>query len=180
MGERKNINQYYDPNFDPNNISDTIKKSNTQTPWIRTRTMLPLSVKCSKCLRFTKFGKKINAQKQTIRGKSYLGVPILRFAFNCYHCGNKMAYKTDPKNGDYEIDYGATKTGNLTKIKDTNYFETEIAKFERDINEQQTDKVELIKKSKDAKNKEFKEFKELIKISKETEQKNKFIEDLLK
>merc|ERR1712224_1145733 len=57
-----------------------------------------------------------NMRKENIVGEDYLGLQIYRFFLRCPQCASTISFKTDPKNGDYIIDCGATRAADPLKI----------------------------------------------------------------
>eukprot|EP00011_Vannellida_sp_DIVA3-517-6-12_P003444 CAMPEP_0114623062 /NCGR_PEP_ID=MMETSP0168-20121206/10054_1 /TAXON_ID=95228 ORGANISM="Vannella sp., Strain DIVA3 517/6/12" /NCGR_SAMPLE_ID=MMETSP0168 /ASSEMBLY_ACC=CAM_ASM_000044 /LENGTH=283 /DNA_ID=CAMNT_0001834287 /DNA_START=85 /DNA_END=932 /DNA_ORIENTATION=- len=106
MGERKVINKYYAPDFDPSKLPKKKRPKNAQ---IKSRVMLPMTICCSTCHEFIYKGKKFNARKETVVGEDYLGLKIFRFYIKCTKCAASITFKTDPKNSDYKCEIGATR-----------------------------------------------------------------------
>jgi hypothetical protein len=106
MAERKVIQKYFPPDFDPNLVPRTKKKKRTSK---EIRFMLPITVRCTACGEFMYMGKKFNARKEDCPGDDYLGIKRFRLVFRCCVCPNIIALKTDPQHCDYEVDYGATR-----------------------------------------------------------------------
>lgn len=98
MGERKVINKYYPPDFDPSLIPRGKKPKNDQQT---VRMMLPMSVRCLVCGEYLYRGKKFNAKKETVAGEEYLGIKIFRFYMKCTRCKGEFTIKTDPEKADY-------------------------------------------------------------------------------
>jgi hypothetical protein len=106
MSERKVLNKYYPPDYDPTNIP-RLKLPKTRQYTVRV--MTPCNMKCNTCGDYIAKAKKFNARKETVEGEEYLGLKIYRFYFKCPICMAEITFKTDPKNQDYELEHGATR-----------------------------------------------------------------------
>ena len=95
MAERKSVNRYYPPDYDPNKIQHRKKAKGGQ---LTVRLAAPYSMRCTTCGEFIYKGKKFNARKEFAKGEDYLGIKILRFYIRCPHCTSEITFKTDPKN----------------------------------------------------------------------------------
>lgn len=73
MGERKVLNKYYPPDFDPSLIPRFRRQKNQQ---ITVRMMLPMNVQCTSCGEFMYAGKKFNSKKECALGEDYLGILV--------------------------------------------------------------------------------------------------------
>lgn len=99
MSERKVLNKYYPPDFDPNKIVRLQKGSDRKGPKQQTvRLMTPYSMKCNACGEYIYKGRKFNARKEN-SGESYYSIPIFRFYIRCTRCSSEITFKTDPKVG---------------------------------------------------------------------------------
>ena len=115
MAERKAVNRYFAPDFDPDAPMPTgprflIPKTEPASKPLRSvRLMLPFTLRCQACGEFIYKGRKFNARKETCWGETYLGVQIYRFYIRCTLCAAEITYITDPEHADYRVERGATR-----------------------------------------------------------------------
>lgn len=57
-------------------------------------------------------------KQEKAKGEEYLDIQIYRFYIKCPVCSAEIAFKTDPKNTDYVVEMGATRTFDDNKMKD--------------------------------------------------------------
>lgn len=131
MSERKVLNKYFPPDFDPDLIPRRKVPRNTQQV---VRLMAPFSMRCNTCGEYIYKGKKFNARKETVEGEDYYGIKIFRFYIKCTLCSAEITFKTDPKNTDYTAEHGASR--NFEPWRDEAAVEEEdrLAKLEEEEN----------------------------------------------
>lgn len=105
MSERKVINKYIPPEFDPNKIPRRRQEKSAQHT---VRIMAPYSMRCASCGEYIYKGRKFNARKE-LTGGNYLGIKIHRFYVRCPQCAAEITYTTDPQNMGYAPESGATR-----------------------------------------------------------------------
>lgn len=113
MSERKVLNKYYPPDFDPAKIPRMKLAKNRQ---YTVRLMAPFNMRCVTCGEYIYKGKKFNARKEDVEDQTYLGIRIYRFYIKCTRCLQEISFKTDPQNTDYEIEAGATRNFMALKL----------------------------------------------------------------
>ncbi|KAG9008569.1 hypothetical protein FRB95_001292 [Tulasnella sp. JGI-2019a] len=130
MAERKVLNKYFPPDFDPSKIPRRHLPKNAQQV---VRLMAPFSMRCNTCGEYVYKGKKFNARKETVEGEDYHGIKIFRFYIKCTLCSAEITFKTDPKNTDYVAEHGASR--NFEPWRDERAVEEDrIAKLEEEEN----------------------------------------------
>ena len=107
MSERKVLNKYYPPDFDPSKLQ--IQEKKTTRRMCNVRMMLPMSVRCYTCGNYMYLGTKFNMKVETLEDEDYLGIKVFRFYFKCTRCYKMITFKTDPKNHDYISENGASR-----------------------------------------------------------------------
>ncbi|XP_004689398.1 PREDICTED: coiled-coil domain-containing protein 94 [Condylura cristata] len=113
MSERKVLNKYYPPDFDPSKIPKLKLPKDRQYV---VRLMAPFNMRCKTCGEYIYKGKKFNARKETVQNEAYLGLPIFRFYIKCTRCLAEITFKTDPENTDYTMEHGATRNFQAEKL----------------------------------------------------------------
>ncbi|KAL5288785.1 CCDC94 family protein [Megaselia abdita] len=129
MSERKVLNKYYPPDFDPSKIPRMKLAKNRQ---YTVRLMAPFNMRCKTCGEYIYKGKKFNARKEDVENETYLGIRIYRFYIKCTRCLQEISFKTDPRNTDYEIEAGATRNFMALKLA-----EEQARKEEEDLREEE-------------------------------------------
>jgi len=131
MSERKVLNKYIPPDFDPSLNPRRKQPKNSQQV---VRLMAPFSMRCNTCGEYVYKGKKFNARKETVEGEDYYGIKIFRFYIKCTLCSAEITFKTDPKNTDYTAEHGASR--NFEPWRDEKAVEEEdrLAKLEEEEN----------------------------------------------
>jgi len=107
MSERKVLNKYYPPDYDPSKIPKLPKGAKSRQ-WVQ-RVMAPFNMRCNTCGEYIARAKKFNMRREKVVGEDYLGLMIFRFYLRCPRCVAEITFKTDLKNCDYEMEHGATR-----------------------------------------------------------------------
>ncbi|KIM22708.1 hypothetical protein M408DRAFT_332763 [Serendipita vermifera MAFF 305830] len=131
MSERKVLNKYYPPDFDPAKIPRGKRPKNSQQV---VRLMAPFSMRCNTCGEYIYKGKKFNARKETVEGDDYFGIRIFRFYIKCTLCSAEITFKTDPKNTDYLAEHGASRNFEPWREERVADEEDKLAKMEEEEN----------------------------------------------
>jgi hypothetical protein len=139
MSERKVLQKYYPPDFDPSKIERTRGPKQAGPKVQPVRLMAPFSMKCTHCGEFIYKGRKFNARKETSDEK-YYNITIYRFYIRCTRCSGEITFKTDPKNMDYECERGAKR----------NFEPWREAKLNEETEEERLDRLEREEAERDA------------------------------
>ncbi|KAK3879359.1 hypothetical protein Pcinc_016063 [Petrolisthes cinctipes] len=116
MGERKGVNKYYPPDYDPSKgglnkfqgthaLRERARKLHMGILIIRFE--MPYNIWCEGCNNHIGMGVRYNAEKKKVG--MYYSTPIYQFRMKCHLCNNHFEIKTDPANLDYEIVSGARR-----------------------------------------------------------------------
>ncbi|ORM40534.1 putative cysteine-tRNA ligase [Babesia sp. Xinjiang] len=128
MAERKVLNKYIPPDFDPAALHanrDILRndgygrgkttfarriKGGMSSRMLDIRMMFPFTFRCESCRGFTYIGTKMNSKVMRLKEDTYLGIEKHRFFAKCPHCSHQIIFKTDPQHGDYLLESGGTRT----------------------------------------------------------------------
>jgi len=116
MGERKGVNKYYPPDYDPKKgglnayhgthaLRERARKLHEGILIIRFE--MPYNIWCGGCGIHIGMGVRYNAQKR--RMGNYYSTPIYKFRMKCHLCDQHFEIQTDPQNCDYKILSGARR-----------------------------------------------------------------------
>ncbi|EGV66417.1 DUF572-domain-containing protein [Yamadazyma tenuis ATCC 10573] len=105
MSERKAINKYYPPDYDPSKVPKAKKNKDIA---IKVRLSAPFSMRCLKCDEYISSSRKFNARKEDTKEK-YLGIKIFRFYLRCPICNNEISFKTHPQSSGFVLETGAKR-----------------------------------------------------------------------
>lgn len=117
MGERKGVNKYYPPDFNPEKHGSLNRYHNSHPLRERARKLsqgiliirfeMPYNIWCDGCKNHIGMGVRYNAEKKKVG--NYYTTPIYRFRMKCHLCINYIEMQTDPANCDYVIVSGAQR-----------------------------------------------------------------------
>lgn len=123
MAERKAVNKYYPPDWDPSkgsankrtgshHLRDRARKLDKGILVVRFE--MPFNIWCSECKNHIATGVRYNAEKSKVG--NYYTTPIYKFKMKCHLCDNFFEIQTDPAKFDYAILSGATKRARPSEI----------------------------------------------------------------
>lgn len=98
MSERKAINKYYPPDYDPSQVP--LKAKGASRAPEKVRLMLPFLMKCLLCTEYIAARRKFNARKE-VTSERYMGIKIIKFHIKCPRCNNNIVFQTDPKSSGF-------------------------------------------------------------------------------
>lgn len=116
MAERRAVNKYYPPDWDPSKGSaNRHQKSHPLRHRAKRidegilviRFEMPYNIVCLKCENYIAMGVRYNAEKSKV-GQYYTS-PIFKFRMKCHLCDNFFEIQSDPAKFDYNILSGARK-----------------------------------------------------------------------
>lgn len=93
MGERKVLNRYFPPDFDPAALP---KRKRPMTNDMKVRMMLPMSVRCKTCGNFMYKGTKFNTRKEDVMGENYLGIQVRQRTQLCVSTARSRCTRRQP------------------------------------------------------------------------------------
>ncbi|XP_002158200.1 splicing factor YJU2 isoform X1 [Hydra vulgaris] len=131
MSERKVLNKYYPPDFDPTKLPKLKQGRNRQ---FVIRIMAPFSMRCKTCGEYIYKGRKFNSRMETVENETYLGLRIYRFYIRCTKCISEITFKTDPENTDYVMENGATRNFEAFKKLSEQIAKEKLDKDEEEAN----------------------------------------------
>ncbi|CAG9943198.1 unnamed protein product [Clonostachys rosea f. rosea IK726] len=109
MSERKVLQKYYPPTFDPRELTRRRGPKQEGNRIQTIRLAAPFSLKCMTCGDYVGKGRKFNARKETPLDEKYLNIQIFYFHIKCPRCSAAIMFRTDPKNNDYAMVSGALR-----------------------------------------------------------------------
>ncbi|XP_063676826.1 splicing factor YJU2-like [Bolinopsis microptera] len=145
MADRKVLNKYYPPDFDPTKLP-RLRVNPVKTFVVRI--MAPFNMRCNTCGEYIYKGKKFNSKKEDVLDMDYLGLKIFRFFIKCTRCLAEISFRTDPENTDYVCEQGASRNFQAHDFAEKE--EKRMAKEEAD--DEANPMKALEKRTKDSKN----------------------------
>ena len=114
MSERKAINKYYPPDYNPleaeklsRKMAKKLKTMNKSHASIRL--MTPFSMRCLECNEYIPKSRKFNGKKELLKEKYLDSIKIYRLTISCPSCANSIAFRKDPGNSDYVMEVGGVR-----------------------------------------------------------------------
>lgn len=136
MSERKAINKYYPPDYDPSKV---VKKKKNSNQTIKIRMMAPYSMRCTRCNEYIAERRSFNARKE-VTGERYLNIKIVRFYITCPGCNNTITFKTNPAEAGYTPEEGAVRNFEKKRKQETDL----LKRLEKE--EEEDKKYQLLRK----------------------------------
>lgn len=154
MAERKAINKYIPPDFDPKKHG-SINRYRGQHPLrhrarkldqgiLIVRFEMPFDIWCEKCNMLIAQGSRFNAEKK--QDGNYFSTKIWKFTMKCESCKQTLVIKTDPKSRDFVVVSGGRKKEKGYEFAEDDYAPTLITDEEREKLE--TDAIYALDKEK--------------------------------
>lgn len=114
MSERKSVNKYYPPDFNPLEVESSLRKTakNLKTKnrdVVTIRLMTPFSIRCTKCSEYIPKSRKFNGKKELLPERYLETIKIFRLSIKCPRCNNMISFRTDPKSADYVMECGGVR-----------------------------------------------------------------------
>ncbi|SCU94739.1 LADA_0G10814g1_1 [Lachancea dasiensis] len=114
MSERKAVNKYYPPDFNPLEAEEAARKMSKKLKTmnkdsVTIRLMTPFSMRCLKCSEFIPKSRKFNGKKELLPERYLDTIKQYRLSVKCPRCNNMISFRTDPKSGDYVMEIGGVK-----------------------------------------------------------------------
>lgn len=128
MSERKVLNKYYPPDFDPSKVPRVKRKSKKND----VRTMVPFNMRCNSCGEYIATATKFNTKKEAVTDETYNNLTIYRFYIRCPGCLGTIIFRTNPKDAGYELESGATENFKALKVSERQVQEEAEAEAEED------------------------------------------------
>ncbi|KAM7534166.1 hypothetical protein Aperf_G00000112004 [Anoplocephala perfoliata] len=128
MTERKVLNKYFPPDYDPSKIPRL--KRGSKSRQFNIRTMAPFNMRCLTCNGYIYKAKKFNSRMETAEGVDYLGLRHYRFYIRCPGCCAEIIWRTDLESNDYVIESGAKR--NFEALKTAEEMEAKKAAQEEE------------------------------------------------
>ncbi|KAH8874027.1 Splicing factor YJU2 [Schistosoma japonicum] len=107
MTERKVLNKYFPPDYDPSKIP-RLRRGDRRKQF-NIRTMAPFNMRCNTCNGYIYKAKKFNSRMETAENVDYLGLRHYRFFIRCPLCCAEIIWRTDLESGDYVLESGAKR-----------------------------------------------------------------------
>ncbi|CAH8863531.1 unnamed protein product [Trichobilharzia szidati] len=107
MTERKVLNKYFPPDYDPSKIP-RLRRGDRRKQF-NIRTMAPFNMRCNTCNGYIYKAKKFNSRMETAENVDYLGLRHYRFYIRCPLCCAEIIWRTDLESGDYVLESGAKR-----------------------------------------------------------------------